>query len=209
MKTLFSVIAGVLFLSAISAPVSAQLVAKRADAYILIDTDSGLGGIGDTIPVYRISGGGVVTVGTVRIVRFARGMTAAKVVQETSPGIRKNDFVSTPATRSYIAGMGQSAPGEREGTILLRNRGYALALGDRSLGKPGDLFTVARILDNALLEVGRVRIVKFVDGKAALKIVEEYAPYRISKDDFLQSIPDRAPGDDAMDVDYYYFGAFR
>lgn len=197
------------WLGLITVPAFGQLVAKRIDAYILIDTDKGLGGIGDTISVFRITEGSLETIGTVTIVRFSRGMTAAKVLQEGARKIGKNDFVSTPATQPYIAGMKQSSRQDNETRILLRNREYALAMADRSLGNPGDVLTVTRFINNALLRVGRVRIVKFVNGKAALKIIEEYAPYRISKDDVLTHSQKRTTGDETMDVDYYYYGAFR
>jgi hypothetical protein len=87
---------------------------------VLIDTDKGVGGIGDVQPVYRLTAGGWQKIGEVQIVKFAKGKAAGRIVQQKggSP-IAVNDIVkveapaspATPGTQAAVSTTPVAIPG--------------------------------------------------------------------------------------------------
>lgn len=57
-------------------------VVKIIPGYVLIDTDTGIGKINDKIKIQRMTDEGIIEVGTVQIIKFRDGKTAAKIVKE-------------------------------------------------------------------------------------------------------------------------------
>ncbi len=69
-------------------------IVKVIPGYVLIDTDRNIGAIGDVIRVYRSTADGQRSIGSVRIVRFKSGRTAAKIVKQGAGfTIKAGDFL--------------------------------------------------------------------------------------------------------------------
>ena len=74
---------------------NAQDIVKVVPEYVLIDKDTGLGKLDEPLLVYRIMDGEIVKIGRVRIIKFQKGRTAAKIVlEETGYKIEVGDVVS-------------------------------------------------------------------------------------------------------------------
>jgi len=95
-------------------------VIKVASLYFLIDTDSGIGKIGDKIFLKRSVGSEIVNVCTARLVKFQDGKAAAKVIFY-SPGmtVRIGDFVITSNKEQVIAPSEKTETNQLKGDQLL------------------------------------------------------------------------------------------
>ncbi len=70
-----------------------RIVRKISD-YVLIGSDQGLGNIQDIDTVFRMTSSGVVEIGTVQIIKFQNGQTAARILEERAGyEIQPGDFV--------------------------------------------------------------------------------------------------------------------
>ncbi len=118
----------------------AQKVIRIIEDYVLIDTDIGIGGLREEIPVYRSIDGSIVTVGQVRIVSFRDGLTAAKVVS-TEPGfeIRAEDYVRFNSL---------DALPEEEPQVVIRTETVSQGKNDPIFGIHLGMFLPASYLDN-------------------------------------------------------------
>jgi len=78
----------------LSQSVFAQTIIRVSPRYVLIDTDIGIGNIGDEVIIYRLINGENIPVGCVKIVKMQNGRTAAKIVEESKGyKIKKMDFI--------------------------------------------------------------------------------------------------------------------
>jgi hypothetical protein len=72
----------------------AQEIIRVIPKFVLIDTDQNMGEIGDMLTVYRETASGPIQIGKVKIVRFSKGNTGAKIVRiEPGLSISIGDFV--------------------------------------------------------------------------------------------------------------------
>ena len=87
-------------------------IIKRVSNYVLIDTDQGVGGVGNVLMVYRDLFNETQRTGSVRIVRFKSGQTAAKIIEETvGLNIEVGDYVKVSEDEEDVIGslFGESA----------------------------------------------------------------------------------------------------
>jgi hypothetical protein len=76
--------------------VSAQIITRIVKAYVLIDTDTGVGELNEKVNVYRLIDNDVVSVGQVEILKFQAGKAGAKISKlYRGFQIKIGDFVST------------------------------------------------------------------------------------------------------------------
>lgn len=96
---------------------SAQVITKVVDKYVLIDKDAGVGKLNEKVKVYRIVGNDVISVGQVQILKFQNGKAAAKILKlNRGFQIQKGDFISMNKSKPPLAAQpysGHSGSGEK------------------------------------------------------------------------------------------------
>ncbi len=139
-------------------PLFGQKIIKVISGYVLIDRDAGLGQGGDRLTVYRYEDGRLNAVGTVEIVTFQKGKTAAKILsQKRGRTIAVDDYVSRknldgvlvtpPPSRS-------SPPRERAATIQARPVRGGIGLGRFVPGTRLDPFLISSFSISGFVRLG-------------------------------------------------------
>ncbi|HDQ45950.1 MAG TPA: hypothetical protein ENN17_10720 [bacterium] len=95
MKKLFvCLLTGFILQGAVQDVIADGAIIKVQNDLVLIDTDQGVGKIGDVLPVYRLTASGWENVGDVEIVKFAQGRAAGRIVrQRRGMAVALNDIV--------------------------------------------------------------------------------------------------------------------
>lgn len=104
MKKLFTfILMGLLLIGQTTTVRADGAVTKVQRNLVLLDTDRGVGNIGDVVPVFRLTSEGWQRVGEVKIVKFGRGRSAARIVRQQSGNpITINDVVKTQAPEQSL-----------------------------------------------------------------------------------------------------------
>ncbi|NQT26623.1 hypothetical protein HQ585_14810 [candidate division KSB1 bacterium] len=107
-------------------------VIRFAGRYVLIDTDVGIGKVGDKVKVYRLTPeDGLVEIGQVKLIKFANGKAAGRILNtRRGANLQLEDIVKPPAlmsgvetTRCISAGIAlpyTSLGGDFDGTKIAR-----------------------------------------------------------------------------------------
>ena len=69
--------------------------------------------------------------------------------------------------------------------IIRRASDYALIGTDKGIGAVNDEIAVYRMTDNGVVQIGKMKILKFQNGQTAARITEEVAGYAISAGDIV------------------------
>ena len=80
---------------------------------------------------------------------------------------------------------GLRGPDQPENTIVRRVSDYILVGTDRGIGAIDDEIAVYRMTDSGVVQVGRIRIVKFQNGQTAARVSEEKDGYQIAVGDIV------------------------
>jgi hypothetical protein len=129
-----SVILVVCVLFAVQTGFADGRIIKFAGRYVLIDTDVGIGKVGDKLNAYRLTAeDGLVEIGQLRLVKLANGKAAARIVKtKQGANLQIDDIVKPPelmsggdveTTRSISAGVAlpyTSLGGDFNGTKIAR-----------------------------------------------------------------------------------------
>ena len=193
------------FVLSIYANSEAQKIIRRVNAYILIDTDAGIGKIGDDVRIRRASSEGAVTVGTARLVKFQDGKAAARIIEEArSYVIGIGDFVESAKIEEVSKVADNVQTDDKAMYVIFRVvSGYALIDGDTGFGRINDVVQVRRRSEGGVMDVGSVRLVKAKNGMMAAKIVDEAPSSKIRVGDFIVHRMTE------VDIDTYFFEGFR
>lgn len=196
----FRSICSLIFLISITS-LSGQTVEKIIQNYILIDTDHGLGKVGDSIHVLRQQGYKTVEIGTARIIRFQEGKTAAEVSADDIGRIQIGDRVQKDL----------SAPEGLQIPVLRVIQDMVLLDGRLSL-KENTPLEVYRMTDDGYQKIGTLSFVMVREGKMVGKIIETLPGQEIKPDDRVVIQTTRSssnPIDTDLDIDTYFFGDFK
>ncbi len=112
MRKLFvCLLMGSLLLGTVQSVFADGAIIKVQRNLVLIDTDKGVGAIGDLQPVYRLTAGGWEKIGEVQIVKFARGKAAGRIVRQKSGSpIAVSDIVKVEAPTTTLKPAAESQP---------------------------------------------------------------------------------------------------
>lgn len=180
---------------------SSQTVEKIIQNYILIDTDQGLGKIGDSIQIIRQSEGKTVEIGTAQIVRFHDGKTAAEASLEDISRIQIGDRVQ----------KNPDAPEELQIPVLRIVQDMVLLDGGLSLQKNTPL-EVYRLTNDGYQKIGMLSFVMLRESKMVGKIMETLPGQEIKPGDRVIIQTDEKPSkpfDPDLDIDKYFFQNFK
>lgn len=180
-----------------------QTVVRIVKNYVLIDTDRGIGALGDRIRIHRSTDGGLFEVGVVELVRFQNGLAAGKIVEQRgSARIRVGDVVVRNQTSTRFE-QPVTDQQDRINNIIRVVSKYVLIDSDSGMGRIDDVLDVRRWVEDAFVVIGKIRLLRFSGGKAAAKIIREIPPYRIMIGDVIMI------ADHELDIDTYYLDDFR
>ncbi|MCK5148785.1 hypothetical protein KAR48_18675 [bacterium] len=182
----------------------AQNVIRKVSAYVLLDTDAGIGRIGESIDIYRKSGGQSFVVGKIKLVLFKNNLAAGKIIEEVAPyKIRINDYVH--ATKLAKASRQWPVAVRSEMPVINVVMEWVLLNGDLGYGAIGQRYAVYRKGRSGNVKVGSMEIVRIKNGRTICKIIKQNRSKPIRKSDFV--LLEDVDGSD--DLDYYFFGEFE
>jgi hypothetical protein len=70
-------------------------------------------------------------------------------------------------------------------SVVRRASDYVLIGTDKGIGEVNDEIAVYRMTNTGVVQIGRVKILKFQNGEAAARIIEEKAGYQVSAGDIV------------------------
>ena len=185
-------------------PSTAQRIVKIVDNYVLIDSLWSTWQVGDEVQIKRRGDQEVFTVGTVRLLRFKQKKVAGRIVNRVQPfHIRIGDFVRSHRTSKNDAGDAEAFNQNRRYSIIKIISDYVLIDADSKIGEINEIVRVHRKTKQGFVDVGRVKLFRFRDGKTAARIVREAERFQIQIGDVVFV---REP---ELDIDTYFFGSFR
>lgn len=195
-------IMGIILLSFTSS--TAQRIVKIVNDYVLIDSLRSTWQVGDEVQIKRRGAQEVLTIGTVRLLRFKKRKVAGRIVNTIQPfHIRIGDFVGSQRLRKNDAGDAGIFNQNRKYPIVKIVSDYVLVDADSEIGEINEIVRVHRRTEQGFVDVGRVKLFRFRDGKTAAKIVREAERFQIQIGDVVFV---REP---ELDIDTYFFGTFR
>lgn len=184
-------------------PSAAQRIVKIVDDYVLIDSPRWSWRVGDKVQIRRRGHQEVITIGTVRLLRFKQRKVAGRIVNTVQPfHIRIGDFVGSQRTSKNDAGDAGVFNRNRRCPIIKIVSDYVLIDADSEIGEVNEIIRVHRRTKQGFVDVGKVKLFKFRGGKTAAKIVREAEHLQIQIGDIVFV---REPD---TDIDTYFFDSF-
>jgi len=165
----------------------AQNVIRILDGYVLFNTAEGIGKVGETVEVRRRTDKGTVTTGKVRLLLIRDGKASGKIVEEARPlNVQIGDVArgTVAGDSAKISGVLPQSPAETLRPIVRVVPGYALVDPGLERWEKDAILGVKRQADLRLMDVGEMQMVKYENGKAAVKIIREIKPYHIMPGDY-------------------------
>lgn len=192
-----------------------QLVERKINNFILIDTDKNVGVPQDTVYIMRMVNEKKAEVGVAVIVKVKNGKTAAHL---KAGDARVGDIISRLSMKQMQAMRNSfNTDSEEYVQIIRKYNGYVLIGPNSPFNKKNKILIVKRKSEFGLVDVGSVKIVKIQNGNTAAKIINEISPYHIEKGDVVlgkqvtsdRNVIDVLSGDLDEDIDYYFFGPYN
>jgi len=84
---------------------------------------------------------------------------------------------------------GLRGPDQPENTIVRRVSDYILVGTDQGVGAVNDEIAVYRMTDSGVVQVGKMKIVRFQNGQTAARVTEEKEGYQIAVGDIVPVTP--------------------
>lgn len=184
-----------------------QKIIRVAKDLVLIDTDQGIGRVGDERAVYRLVDSKVREIGTLQLLRFQNGRAAARIIHlDRKFNIKIGDLLTPPVQTLW------TPPPEPHDPVLQGRQyiiekvvsGFALVSGAQGIGRVGEELHVSRIIKGKTVPVGTLKIIKFSSGKTATQIIQESSKYSIQPGDFILKLEKKQP-----DLDTYFYDTFQ
>lgn len=128
---------------------------------------------------------------------------AEKTIPKTAEPVRTVKTVPPrPAGQSAVSTAVIAKPDSAK-TVLRVSQGYALVDPGKEIWKENSILRVLRKVNDGMLDVGDLRVVKRENGKLGAMILRENEPYRIAPGDTV------SPLVQDFDIDTYFFGGYR
>jgi hypothetical protein len=185
---------------------AAQNVIRILNGYVLFDSADPKGKIGDEVVLYRKTGPENTATGRVKLLLFKDGKASGRIVSESkSHRIQVGDCVFHPENSMAVRNAPDSAQ-----TATAGQRPVIRVVSEYALVDPGSerwerdaILQVRRLTDQGLIDIGEMRILRFENGKAGVKILHEVSSFRVMPGDFASLKTSN------YDIDTYFLESFR
>jgi len=86
--------------------------------------------------------------------------------------------------------------------VIKRTTNYVLIDTDIGIGNLNEVIMLQRSTERGVIDIGKVKLVRFKNGKAAAKIIKEFEQYRVEIGDFVKgsfsfSLPELSISEDS------------
>ncbi len=181
---------------------SAQNVIRILDGYVLFDTAVGVGKVGETVEVRRRTDQGTTTTGKIRLMLIRNGKASGKIIEEVPPlRVQVGDVAcgAIPSDSTRTTEAPAAAPSGSFRPVVRVVPGYALVDPGAERWEKDVILEVKRRSEQRMVDVGEMQMVKYENGKAAVKIIREVEPYRVMPGDYAV-LKELRP-----DIDTYFY----
>ncbi len=128
---------------------------------------------------------------------------AEKTIPRTAEPVRTEKSVPPRPTAQSAVSTAVIGKLDSAKTVLRVSQGYALVDPGKEIWKENSILRVLRKVNDGMLDVGDLRVVRSENGKLGAMILRENEPYRIAPGDTV------SPLVQDFDIDTYFFGGYR